>query len=107
MDFPRKTHEEEGSFGGSPFDVAVQMMPTYWNFQIWCEKGLLTFRLTDNNVTVYEEGIPEAQVFEGIPPKSDYLKDLLREIEENTHELTGSVIASARTALSLQREVDS
>lgn len=85
----------------------VFSMPTYWNFQIWCERGMLTFRFIDDDVTVYEEGVPEAQVFKGIPPRSDYLKDLLREIEENTNEMTESVIASTRTALSLQSEVGS
>lgn len=84
----------------------VFSMPTYWNFEIWCERGLLTFRLIDSHVTVYEEGIPEPQAFEGIPSETDYLKDLLSEITIGSDDLTQSVIKSTRTALQIQKEAD-
>ena len=84
----------------------VFSMPTYWNFQIWCEKGLLTFNLINDSVTVYEEGVTEAQVIEGIVPKTDYLKDLIQEINNDSDIMTKSVIASTKTALCIQREAN-
>lgn len=84
----------------------VYSMPTYWNFQIWCEKGMLTFHLTDENVTVFEEGVTEPQILEGIVPGTNYLKDLMREINSDSDSITKSVIASTRTALQIQKEAD-
>ena len=84
----------------------VFSMPTYWNFQIWCEKGLLTFNLINDSVTIYEDGVKEVQVLEGIAPKSDYLIDLIQEIDCDTDILTQSVIASTETALWIQKQAD-
>lgn len=102
----------------------VFSMPTYWNFKIWCEKGLLTFQYTDSHVTVYEEGCSQPQVYEGLPVETDYLTDLIREIKrlqteqgadvdkaqavnchrESVDALTAGVIASTRAALRIQKE---
>lgn len=82
----------------------VFSMPTYWDFKFWCERGLLTFHLTDSHVTIYEEGIKEPQVLEGIEPETNFLLDLMKEIEEDTDAMTTSVIASTRTALLIQQK---
>lgn len=82
----------------------VFSMPTYWNFQFWCEKGMLTFNLIDSHVTIYEEGVTEPQILEGIAPNSDYLQDLMKEITSGTDAGTKSVIDSTRTALLIQKE---
>lgn len=85
----------------------VFTMPTYWNFEIWCEKGYMTFNLADNYVKVYEEGIPQMQSYEGIVEDKDYLAEFLQEINEGTDTLTQSVIASTRATLLIQKAADS
>lgn len=84
----------------------VFSMPTYWNFKIWCERGLVTFHLTDNKVTVYEEGIPGPQYYEGVSDERDYLTEFLKEIRDGSDRLTQSVIASTRATLLLQKAAD-
>lgn len=84
----------------------VFSMPSYWDFKIWCERGLLTFHYTDSRVTVYEEGHAEPQILEGIQPDVDYLKDLMEEISFDRDTITKGVIASTRTALMVQAEAD-
>lgn len=84
----------------------VFSMPTYWNFKIWCERGLLTFHYTDSRVTVYEEGVPEPQILEGILPEKGYFERFIEEIMRNSDIVTRSVIESTRTALRIQSEAD-
>ena len=48
----------------------------------------------------------EVQVLEGIAPKSDYLIDLIQEIDCDTDILSQSVIASTETALWIQKQAD-
>lgn len=81
-------------------------MPLYWEFRFWCEKGLMTFHLTDSRVILYEEGNMEPVELEGKCANTDYLTDLISEIEADTSELTGSILASSRTALMIQKEAD-
>ena len=80
----------------------VFSMPTYWNFQFWCEKGLATFCYTGKDVTVYEEGIPEAQILPGIPPESNVLADFLQQIRTGDNRQTQSVLNATETALTIQ-----
>lgn len=84
----------------------VFSMPTYWDFKFWCEKGLLTFHLTDEHVTVYEEGKKEVTILEGIETSNNYLTDLIKEIEFDTRNLTNSVLDSTKCALMIQKEAD-
>lgn len=84
----------------------VYGMPTYWNFEIWCERGYMKFNLADKFVTVYEEGIKEPQFFGGIVEDRNYLTDFLKEISEGTNTLTESVIASTRATLLIQKAAD-
>lgn len=84
----------------------VFSMPTYWNFKIWCERGLLTFHYTDSKVTVFEEGVQEPQILEGIVPEKGYFEKFLEEVNSPSREITESVLDSTRTALWIQREAD-
>ena len=84
----------------------VFSMPTYWEFRIWCDRGLLTFSYTDTAVTVFADGDPTPHRYEGLPPICDYLGDFAREIEENTSSLTENTLRSTETALTLQQAAD-
>ena len=84
----------------------VFSMPTYWEFRIWCDRGLLTLSLNDPAVAVFEEGIREAQRYEGLPPICDYLGDFASEIAQNTRSLTENTLRSTETALKLQLAAD-
>lgn len=84
----------------------VFSMPNYWNFKIWCERGLMTFHLTEDKVTVYEDGVPGPQYYEGISVEGDYLTEFLAEIQDGSDRLTQSVIASTRATLLIQKAAD-
>ncbi len=95
--------------GGLVADVSysaptqVFSMPTYWDFKIWCEKGLLTFAATQNKVTLYKEGVPAPIVLEETPVCSDWLQDLIAEIRSGANTFTESVFRTSRQALNLQK----
>lgn len=84
----------------------VFSMPTYWNFKFWCERGLLTFQYTDSRVTIFEEGVAEPQILEGIMPEKGYFEKFMEDIRDNSNAGTRSVIDSTRTALRIQREAE-
>lgn len=84
----------------------VFSMPTYWEFRIWCERGLLTFNFVDPTVTVFEEGKPQPQIFSGIAPDGDYLTEFADEITQNTKHVTANVLRSTETALTIQQFAD-
>ncbi len=95
--------------GGLVADVSysaptqVFSMPTYWDFKIWCENGLLTFAATQNKVTLYKQGVAEPIVLEENPECSDWLKDLIAEIRSGDNTFTESVFRTSRQALNLQK----
>ena len=84
----------------------VFSMPTYWNFQLWCERGLITFRWADSDVTVYEDGKTEKETLSGIPAEHSLLDDFIAEVQENTDTFTNSVLRASETALRLQKIAD-
>ena len=84
----------------------VFSMPTYWDFKLWCEKGMLNFHLTDAHVTLYMEGEKSPTVLEGLAHGDTCLGDLLAEIAAGTDTLTSSIIASTREVLGLQEVAD-
>lgn len=84
----------------------VFSMPTYWNFKIWCEKGLVAFALKENAVTVYEDGCKEPYTVEGKVTDRTWFSDFLDEIESGNRENTESVLASTECALKIQAEAD-
>ena len=102
--FMAETDQEAGVLADVSYSAPSQVfsMPTYWNFQFWCEKGLLTFSYTGQDVTVYEEGTPEAQIFPGISPKSNVLKDFLQQIHTGDDEQTQLVLDATQSALIVQ-----
>lgn len=84
----------------------VFSMPTYWEFRIWCEKGLLTFNYIDSAVTVYEEGKTNPVRHEGIVSDEGYLSEFVSEIENGSQAVTDSVLKSTETALLIQKDAD-
>ena len=81
----------------------VFSMPTYWEFRIWCARGMLTFNYVSPTVTVYAEGQPEPMVYEGLPLRGDYLDEFAAAIENGDRSVTENVLRSTETALTLQR----
>ena len=84
----------------------VFSMPTYWEFRVWCDKGLLTWNFAKPTVTLYEEGTTAPITPEGIDSDQDYLWEFAEEIETNSTYVTESVLRSTETALWIQSEAD-
>lgn len=84
----------------------VFSMPTYWEFRIWCEKGLLTFSYADKKVTFYAEGDKKPLVIEGKGLVDDYLDEFCNDISSKSLDRTTSVLRSTETALTLQKAAD-
>lgn len=84
----------------------VFSMPTYWNFQIWCENGLVTFCVKHDDVTIYENGKTEPEVLPGTPADTNMLDDFLAEIRNDTRTFTESVFSATETALRIQQVAD-
>jgi hypothetical protein len=84
----------------------VFSMPTYWNFKFWCKKGMLTFCVCENSVTVYEEGKPVCYKEEGTIITDNCITDLISDIENNENTFTTSVLRSTRSALELQKKAE-
>ncbi len=84
----------------------VFSMPTYWNFQLWCEKGMVTFCAKDPDVTVYEDGKTEPEFLSGGSAGTNMLEDFIAEVQQNTHSLTDCVLSATETALRIQRCAD-
>ena len=78
-------------------------MPTYWEFRIWCERGLMTFCYTDGSVTLYGEGAAAPVVLAGIPCERDWLSDFAADIETGHIAATRDLMCSAETALRIQK----
>lgn len=56
-------------------------MPCYWLFQLWGTKGMLTFTVSSDGVTLYKNGNKEGITLPGIEPKSHYLCDFISDIK--------------------------
>ena len=84
----------------------VFSLPSYWEFRIWCDRGLMCLSYNDPAVTVWEEGATEPQRLDGIAPVCDYLGDFAAEVTSNARTLTESVLRSTETALLLQQYAD-
>lgn len=81
----------------------VFSMPTYWNFQLWCERGLVAFCCVNPDVTIYEDGKTEPEVLSGAASETNILEDFILEVQNNTNTFTDSVFAASETALRLQQ----
>lgn len=84
----------------------VFSMPTYWEFNFWCERGMLTFNYSENKVTVYKEGTKEPLTYVGEPCEYDYLDEFAAEIVNGTSSVTENVLMSTETALRIQSVAD-
>ena len=61
-------------------DAHGYAMPTYWDFEICGERGVLRFSFSSDGVTAFLNGDREARVFPPIAPASDYLDAFLADI---------------------------
>lgn len=81
-------------------------LPSYWEFRVWCERGMLCFNRPDAAVTVYKDGENEPIRYTDLPKTRDYLADFIDEIRNGTSAMTENIIASTEFALMLQVEAD-
>lgn len=83
----------------------VFSMPTYWEFRIWCERGMLCFNYIENKVTVFEEGVSDPIVI--VPEEStyDYLDEFLLELKDG-RKMTENILKSTQTVLRMQQIAD-
>ena len=83
----------------------VFSLPYYWEFRIWCDRGVLSFCYNEPNVTLFEDGGPaESITYSG--KIIGYIDEFLSEIHNNTNSVTENVLASTQTALLLQEQAD-
>lgn len=80
----------------------VFSMPTYWNFKLWCDGGVISFCWADPNVTVYRNGETAPEILPGIPAETTLPEDFLAEVLSDTHTFTDSVLSASEIALKLQ-----
>jgi hypothetical protein len=85
---------------------AAFTMPSYWEFRIWCDNGMLTFNYKDKTVTVFEEGSDEPEVIRCTPVDCGYLQDLYNEVSTDSLTCTKNVLFSTYTTLQLQQFAD-
>ena len=84
----------------------VFSMPTYWNFQVWCERGLVAFCCVNPDVTIYEDGKTEPEILSGAASETNILEDFILEVQQGTNTFTDSVFAASETALRLQQAAE-
>ncbi|MBR4304533.1 MAG: Gfo/Idh/MocA family oxidoreductase [Clostridia bacterium] len=81
-------------------------LPSYWEFRVWCERGMLSFNYKDEHVTMYEEGNPSPQKLTYSGTIAGYMDELATEIKNNTCTVTENVLKSTQTALMIQQQAD-
>ena len=81
-------------------------LPSYWEFRIWCDSGMLSFHYWDSSVTVYAAGNDRPEVLEWDESCGGYLDDLIQELETDSTVATENVLKSTETALHLQEIAD-
>ena len=79
-------------------------LPSYWEFRVWCDKGMLQFNFAEDTVTIYGNGEP--QILAGTAPDEDYLQEFLRQIETGCRKMTKNILRSTKTALQIQRAAE-
>lgn len=80
-------------------------LPTYWQFEMWFKKGMITLNLIDNYAYIYKENCPEAEKITA-EASNNYLDDFIDEIKNNTDGFTQSVLSSTRQCLDIQYFAD-
>lgn len=90
------------SYSSPKFD---EILPTYWEFRVWCDRGMLTFNYKEPQLTLFEEGqLPQKIGWDG--SCGSYLMDMIKEIETDAFAATENVLKSTATALMLQQFAD-
>ena len=78
-------------------------MPTYWEFRIFLEHGLISFCYAEPTVTVYKNGACGPYVLDGIQPKMDYVDELIHAIESGDTAITENVLLSTEATQKIQQ----
>jgi len=81
-------------------------LPTYWRFEIWCERALVSFCAAEPTVTVYEKGVTEAQILPGEDHPFGMLDEFLHAVREGGAAMTQRVLEATQTALRIQQAAD-
>ena len=80
---------------------AFEALPTYWRFEFWGSKGLMTFCYNEKQIHIYTN---THEVIELENSKSEFLRDMLLEIKgENTILGRDGIIKSQRQVLEIQK----
>lgn len=79
-------------------------LPTYWNFDIWCEKGMLNLSVSKDKLTLYKEGFTEGEIIiENGGAQELLIDDFVARIRGKEGLITNEeIIKSTRVALLLQ-----
>lgn len=81
-------------------------LPSYWEFRVWCDKGMLQFNWATPSVTVYIEGKKDPVCYSDLAENGDYLSEFANEFQGGIRRMTDNILASTKTALLLQKEAD-
>ena len=80
----------------------IYQSPIYWNFKLWCEKGVVEFCLAKNDVTVYDGQGEQPRIVPGFVKENSILDDMLQEIREDTTVLTHSTLQATYDTMQIQ-----
>ena len=82
------------------------MLPSYWEFRFFCDRGMLTFNYPDSTVTVYEAGMDAPVVHEGKETDSPMLEEFAASIANGDFTHTESVFTTSESVLRIQAVAD-
>lgn len=82
------------------------ILPSYWEFRIFCDRGMLSFNYADSTVTVHEEGNVAPVILEGRAPDVLMLEEFAKAIESGDLSVSESVFASSESVLRIQAVAD-
>lgn len=106
--FMGRTDQGSGVLADVSYAAPAQgTMPTYWRFEIWCERGLVSFCAAQKDVTVYEKGRAEAQILPGKDHPMGMLDEFLQAAATDRQGMTQRVLQATETALRIQQAANS
>ena len=81
--------------------------PYYWEFHIWGERGMISFSVTTEGITLCLNGESAPRTLPAAKPLGNVLDNFLNEIEgKPTMMTTAEALAVSRTTLEIQRIAD-
>lgn len=83
---------------------ATLSIPSYWEFRIWCENGMIEFNYATPMIKIYKCGASEAETVYGVADGTSWLTELLYELETGDRSITEDMLRSARQTLWLQSQ---